>query len=293
MPPARHAARMGTSEVTGGHADGESGDGEGTHADDGHEHNSRWPTLTAFAAAALYAGIGLVFVGPDLVPLSLAAGFAGVGALGFVVGVAGWVREAFGTGTDATGAVDRRSLYWGTTVLFLVSDVATFLGGFIYYAFVRVGAWPPAELPPLLGSIVAVNTALLLVSSVTLHYGHEALREGHRRRFLGLLGLTTTLGAVFVGGQALEYYEFVHAEGFTLASGGFASAFYGLTGLHGLHVAAGVVMLAVVFVRAIRGAYGPERDAGIRTVSLYWHFVDVVWVFLVLVLYVGAAELPF
>jgi cytochrome c oxidase subunit 3 len=284
---------MGTSEVAGGHVDDESGDGDGAHAEDGHDHNSRWPTLTAFAAAALYAGIGLALVGLDLVPLPLAAGLAGVGALGFLVGIAGWVHEAFGPATDTTGALDRRSLYWGTTVLFLVSDVATFLGGFVYYAFVRVGAWPPSELPPLLSSLVAINTGLLVVSSVTLHYGHEALREGHRRRFLGLLGLTTALGAVFVGGQALEYYEFVHAEGFTLASGGFASAFYGLTGLHGLHVAAGVVMLAVVFVRALRGAYGPDRDAGIRTVSLYWHFVDVVWIFLVLVLYVGAAGLPF
>jgi len=284
---------MGTSEVAGGHVDDESGDGDGAHAEDGHDHNSPWPTLTAFAAAALYAGIGLAFVGVDLVPFPLAAGLAGVGALGFLVGIAGWVHEAFGPATDAAGAADRRSLYWGTTVLFLVSDVATFLGGFIYYAFVRVGAWPPSELPPLLSSLVAINTALLILSSVTLHYGHEALREGRRRRFLGLLGLTTALGAVFVGGQALEYYEFIHAEGFTLASGGFASAFYGLTGLHGLHVAAGVVMLAVVFVRALRGAYGPERDAGIRTVSLYWHFVDVVWIFLVLVLYVGAAGIPF
>ncbi|WP_276260063.1 cytochrome c oxidase subunit 3 [Haloglomus litoreum] len=290
---------MGSTERAGTHGDtagGPTGDGDGTHADDGHEHNSRWPTLTAFAAAALYAGIGLVFVGLDLVPLPLAAGLAAVGALGFVVGIAGWVREAFGTGTDPGGAgnagpVDRRSLYWGTTVLFLVSDVATFLGGFIYYAFIRAGAWPPAELPPLLGSLVAINTVLLLVSSVTLHYGHEALHGGNRRRFLGLLGLTTALGAIFVGGQALEYYEFVAEEGFTLASGAFGSAFYGLTGLHGLHVAAGVVMLATVFVRALRGAYGPERDAGIRTVSLYWHFVDAVWIFLVLVLYVGAAAL--
>ncbi|PSP96765.1 heme-copper oxidase subunit III [Halobacteriales archaeon QS_4_70_19] len=280
------------TETAGAHGDTRTGEpspegGDPTDPGGEHDHESRWPLVTALAAGALYAGIGLVLVGLDLVPVALAAGLAGVGALGFIVGVAGWVREAF----DVGGGHDRRSLYVGTTYLFLVSDVATFLAGFVYYAFVRVGAWPPTELPPLLGSLVVANTAILLVSSVTLHYGHEALLEGHRKRFLGLLGLTVALGAVFVGGQALEYYEFVHAEGFTLTSGAFGSAFYGLTGLHGLHVAGGVVMLGVVFVRALRGAYGPDHDAGVRTVSLYWHFVDAVWVFLVLVLYAGAEGL--
>jgi cytochrome c oxidase subunit 3 len=173
-------------------------------------------------------------------------------------------------------------------VLFLLSDVATFSAGFVYYAFVRVGAWPPEHLPPLLGSLVAANTLLLLASSVTLHYGHAALESGDRRRFVGLLAVTVALGVVFVAGQALEYYEFVAGEGFTLSSGAFASAFYGLTGLHGLHVCLGVVLLAIVLARALRGEYSAERDASVRTASLYWHFVDAVWVFLVAVLYVGA-----
>ncbi|ELK45544.1 cox-type terminal oxidase subunit III, partial [Haloferax sp. BAB-2207] len=66
------------------------------------------------------------------------------------------------------------------------------------------------------------------------------------------------------------------------------SAFYGLTGLHGLHVSLGAVLLGIVFVRALRGQYSAERHVSVSTASMYWHFVDVVWIFLVVVLYVGA-----
>jgi cytochrome c oxidase subunit 3 len=69
----------------------------------------------------------------------------------------------------------------------------------------------------------------------------------------------------------------------------YASAFFGLTGLHGLHVTLGVVLLAFTLGRALQGRYSPEQDAAVRTVGLYWHFVDAVWIFLVAVLYVGAA----
>jgi len=180
-------------------------------------------------------------------------------------------------------------MYHGGMVLFLLSDVATFSAGFIYFAFIRAGAWPPTHLPHLLGSLVLVNTLLLLASSVTIHYAHHALEHGNRRRFLGLLATTVLLGVVFLGGQALEYYEFIVDEGFVLSTGVFGSAFYGLTGLHGLHVSLGVVLLALTLGRALRGHYVQGRDTAVRTVALYWHFVDVVWVFLVVVLYLGVS----
>jgi cytochrome c oxidase subunit 3 len=255
----------------------------GGHAD----HRSRWPVVAALGAGTLYLGVGLALVGRGLVPTPVPAALIGIGVPALVAGLAGWTNEAFLSGGPSLR--DRSGLYTGGMALFLVSDVATFAAGFVYYAFVRAGAWPPAELPALLGSLVVANTALLLASSVTLHYGHRALEAGDRRRFLGLLGATLGLGALFVVGQAVEYYEFVVGEGFGLSAGAFASAFYGLTGLHGLHVALGVVLLAVVTGRALRGAYAPGRDASVRTVSLYWHFVDGVWLFLVVVLYVGAS----
>jgi cytochrome c oxidase subunit 3 len=253
---------------------------------DGH-HTSRWPLLAALGPGGLYAGVGLVLVGLDLVPAVVPLVLGVLGGLGILVGLAGWVNEAF-LGDSWAGSTDRSGLYTGGMVLFLLSDVATFSAGFVYYAFVRVGTWPPSHLPSLLGSLVVVNTLFLLASSVTLHYGHAALERGDRRRFVGLLGATVLLGVVFLAGQVVEYYEFVVGEGFTLSSGAFASAFFGLTGLHGLHVGLGVVLLALALARALRGDYSPERDASVRTAALYWHFVDAVWVFLVVVLYVGA-----
>ena len=257
-------------------------------SDDEHEHRSRWPLVAAAGAAALYFGAGFFFVGRDLLPALLPTVLAAVGAVGLVVGLAGWANEAFVADYRAEHGTGQ-GIYTGGMVLFLVSDVATFSAGFVYYAFIRVGAWPPEHLPELLGSLVAINTVLLLASSVTIHYAHHALEHGDRRRFLGLLGVTLGLGIVFLGGQVLEYYEFVVGEGFTLTSGVYASAFFGLTGLHGLHVALGVVLLGITFGRALRGHYSPERDTAVRTASLYWHFVDAVWVFLVLLIYVGAA----
>jgi len=259
----------------------------GDHAGTETHHASRWPLVAALGAGGLYAGVGLAFVGIDLVPAPIPLVLGVVGGLGLLVGLAGWAHEAFlADYWERTG--DRAALYSGGMVLFLLSDVATFSAGFVYYAFIRVGPWPPEHLPPLVGSLVLVNTLVLVASSVTLHYGHVALERGNRRRFVGLLGVTLLLGVVFLGGQVLEYYEFLVGEGFTLSSGVFASAFFGLTGLHGLHVGLGAVLLAIVFARAVRGHYSEERDASVRTVSLYWHFVDVVWVFLVAVLYVGA-----
>ncbi|WP_123536729.1 cytochrome c oxidase subunit 3 [Halosimplex salinum] len=270
---------------------------DAVHDRDEHHERSRWPVIGAAGAAALYVGVALVFVSESvpMVPTALGLAVAVAGTVGLVVGLLGWTDEAFLDGYLARGVTDyptddaNRIKYRATMVVFLATDLATFAAGFVYYFFVRAGTWPPAELPHLLTSLVAVNTLVLLASSVTLHYAHHALHEGERRRFETLLGVTLLAGVLFVAGQAYEYFTFVVEEGFTLTDGVFASAFYGLTGLHGLHVSLGVVLLGLLAVRARRGHFGPERDTAVVTVSLYWHFVDAVWVFLVVVLYVGAS----
>jgi cytochrome c oxidase subunit 3 len=258
------------------------------HDDEHHEHRSRWPLIAAIGAGLLYLGAGFYFVGLDLVPAVIPIGLAGAGTLGLLTGLFGWAFEAFIAPRSGHGG-GSANLYATTMVLFLVSDVATFSAGFIYYAFIRSAQfWPPDHLPPLLGSLVIINTTLLLASSVTIHYSHEALETGDRKKFLGLLGATFALGVVFLGGQVYEYYELLIVDGFSLSTGVLGSAFYGLTGLHGLHVALGVLLIGIALARSLRGEYGPDHDTAIRTTSLYWHFVDAVWIFLVVALYVGA-----
>ncbi|SEV89203.1 cytochrome c oxidase subunit 3 [Natrinema salifodinae] len=266
--------------------------GRGDHDEDEHEHRSRWPLVAAVGAGGLYIGVAIAILGneTDLIPPLIGVGLAAVGSIILLAGVAGWVDQAFLAPTrDPQGNPKARESYVSTTLLFLGTDISTFGALFVYYFFVRIGTWPPEELPSLVGSLVLVNTAILIASSVTFHYAHEALEHDNRRRFLGLLGATLVLGVVFLAGQVYEYYEFVIAEGFTLSSGIFGSAFFGLTGLHGLHVSLGVGGIAVLCWRALRGHYGPDRDTSVATVSLYWHFVDFVWLFLVAVLYVGAS----
>ncbi|WP_114577682.1 heme-copper oxidase subunit III [Saliphagus sp. LR7] len=250
---------------------------------------SWWPLATAVGAAGLYAGAALALlargedaiVGPAL-PSVLLVGGVGI----FLASLYGWTYHGFVARYWKGAAGDGLDLRWGM-VLFLATDVMTFAAGFVYFFFVRTGPWPPGELPHLLSSLVAINTAVLVASSVTLHVAHESIRGGHRRRFLAFLGATVVLGVVFVGGQLLEYYELLVVEGAALTDV-FGSAFFALTGLHGLHVALGVILLAIVLVRAGRGQFSAERHTAVATTSMYWHFVDAVWLFLVVTLYVGS-----
>lgn len=255
---------------------------------------SWWPFVTALGAAGIYVGAALYILAQGEKPIvnQMVWPVVFVGSIGaFLVGLYGWLYHAFVVHFWTRGANEESAsaLRWGM-IMFLGSEVATFGAGFTYYFFIRSGLWPPqgAELPPLVSSLVLANTALLVASSFTLHWAHHEIREGNRRNFLVGLAVTLLLGVVFLGGQVLEYYEFILGEGFTLTSGIFGSAFFGLTGLHGLHVTLGAVLLGIVFVRALAGQYSAERHVSVTTASMYWHFVDLVWIFLVVVVYVGA-----
>ena len=262
---------------------------------------SWWPFVPGVRGALIYVGLALVIwsqssnptlttVGSRAITLRVAAGgVLSTSVLLLLSGIYGWLYHAFVAnywehGTEQQGS---RSLRFGM-VLFLGSEIATFGAGFVYYFFIRSGAWSTDAFPELLGSLVVINTAILLASSVTLHFAHVALRNGNRRRFVQLLGVTLLFGIVFIAGQAYEYYEFIVHEGFTIQGGAFNSAFYGLTGLHGAHVSLGALLLGILFVRSLMGQYTQERHTSVSTVSMYWHFVDLVWVFLVVSLYVGA-----
>jgi len=159
------------------------------------------------------------------------------------------------------------------------------------------GAWPsngPAalgpnadgsfETVPALG-LPAVNTAILLSSSVTITIAHHALIAGHRARLKIFLALTFLLGFTFVTFQALEYHEAYTELGLQLGTGIYGSTFFMLTGFHGLHVTVGAIMLTTIWFRVMKGHFTPQRHFGFEAVAWYWHFVDVVWLGLFIFVY--------
>ncbi|KQV91068.1 MFS transporter [Massilia sp. Root351] len=133
--------------------------------------------------------------------------------------------------------------------------------------------------------IPTINTALLLLSGLTLTIAHHALIAGKRGKTVGWLAATVALGAVFMCFQVYEYMHAYSELNLKLTSGIYGSTFYLLTGFHGFHVTMGAIMLAVVMVRVMKGHFTPEHHFGFEGAAWYWHFVDVVWLGLYIVVY--------
>jgi cytochrome c oxidase subunit 3 len=133
--------------------------------------------------------------------------------------------------------------------------------------------------------IPTINTALLLTSGLTLTIAHHALVAGKRAKTIVWLAATVLLGAVFMGFQAYEYIHAYHELNLKLTSGIYGSTFFMLTGFHGFHVTMGAIMLLVVLVRLMKGHFTPEHHFAFEGAAWYWHFVDVVWLGLYVVVY--------
>jgi cytochrome c oxidase subunit 3 len=133
--------------------------------------------------------------------------------------------------------------------------------------------------------IPTINTALLLTSGVTLTIAHHALRENHRGKLNFWLAATILLGFIFVGFQAYEYIHAYRDLNLKLTSGIFGSTFFMLTGFHGFHVCVGAIMLTVVLARCVRGHFRPNHHFAFEAAAWYWHFVDVVWLGLYILVY--------
>ena len=144
------------------------------------------------------------------------------------------------------------------------------------------GVWPPkgVETFPTFG-LPLMNTLILLLSGCTVTWAHHALREGDRDGLIKGLGYTILLGLLFTGVQA---YEYGHAT-FTFTGGIYSSTFYMATGFHGAHVIIGTTFLIVCYFRAKKGHFKPEHHFGFEAAAWYWHFVDVVWLFLFCAIY--------
>lgn len=133
--------------------------------------------------------------------------------------------------------------------------------------------------------IPTINTALLLTSGATLTVAHHALRDDHRNRAIVWLAATVLLGVIFLFMQGYEYFHAYNELNLKLTSGVYGSTFFLLTGFHGFHVTMGALMLAVVLVRLIRGHFKPDQHFAFEGAAWYWHFVDVVWLGLYVVVY--------
>jgi cytochrome c oxidase subunit III len=178
-------------------------------------------------------------------------------------------------------------------ILFITSEVMFFAGLFAAYFNVRAAApaWPPAGMTDKLHilPLILPATILLILSSFTCQFGVWAIRRGDRTAFLRFIGVTVALGIVFLLMQATDYMLLFN-EGLAMDSGVFGSTYYTLTGFHGAHVFGGVVMLSVVLYRGMSGQFSPRHHDAVEATSLYWHFVDVVWIVLFTTLYVLPAS---
>ena len=256
---------------------------------------SPWPVVGAVAAFFLTFGT-VVFMHPDFFGADLEETIAGLGIWIFMPGVVmvfatmwyWWrdvIREATFEGHHTP--VVQLGMRYGMT-LFIASEVMFFVAFFWAFfnasLFPRVDPvmWPPegVETLPTFG-VPFMNTLILLLSGCTVTWAHHALREGNQRGLIIGLALTIILGLTFTGFQAYEYA--VAAFGFT--DGIYSSTFYMATGFHGFHVIIGTTFLIVCFFRARRGHFKPDHHFGFEAAAWYWHFVDVVWLFLFCCIY--------
>ena len=129
-------------------------------------------------------------------------------------------------------------------------------------------------------------TVCLLSSSLTVHFAARFLHLGRRGAFLSLWMVTIALGGTFLYGTAQEWHRLIYEHGLTISTNLFGTTYYSLVGLHASHVVAGLVMLSIVLLFGLAGRVGPEQSARVEVLSLYWHFVDAVWVVVFTVVYV-------
>jgi cytochrome c oxidase subunit 3 len=129
-------------------------------------------------------------------------------------------------------------------------------------------------------------TVSLLSSSLTIHFAGKALERGRRAAFLLLWLLTIALGAFFLYGTGQEWHRLIYEHGLTISTNLFGTTYYSLVGLHAFHVTAGLILLTIVLLFGLAGRVGPEQFRRVDVLSLYWHFVDAVWVVVFTVVYI-------
>lgn len=244
---------------------------------------SPWPILVSFSLLSLTLGAVLSMHGYGSFTFLLGLTSTGLGMLLWFRDI---ILEATYLGCHTTQV--QKGLTLGV-ILFIVSEVFAFFS--VFWAFFHSslspsieigGVWPPQGIEALSAfGIPLLNTFLLLSSGSTITYGHHALIKGDRKKAIigGLL--TIVLAIIFT---ALQYVEYFNAS-FTITDSVFGTTFYASTGLHGIHVIIGTIFIAVGFFRIINYHLTNSHHIGYEASILYWHFVDVVWLFLFIAVY--------
>ena len=250
---------------------------------------SPWPLLASLGAGVMLFGVVEWAHGITKLPF-----FAGL-ALVLVVATLWWrdvLRESKAPGLHT--AVVRLGLRYGM-MLFIASEVMFFVGffwaNFNFSLFpehvlgTATPAWPPVGVTTFNPfGLPLLNTLILLLSGTTVTWAHHSLIEGDRKHLVMALGLTVLLGMSFSCFQAIEYMD----APFKFIGGGiYPSVFFLATGFHGFHVIVGTVFLIVCWFRARGGEFTAQRHFGFEAAAWYWHFVDVVWLFLYVCIYLG------
>jgi len=250
--------------------------------------NSPWPIFRSLFALGLTVGRVKMFYFGSLRVI-------GVAGAGLVLVSAQWWRDISREATllgDHSRVVEL-GIRWGI-VLFIISEVFFFVSFFWAFFYSRLApsteigaAWPPAGIAafnPL--GVPLLNSIILLASGVSVTWSHHRVLANNHASAATRLLLTIGLGLYFTRLQALEYWE----APFGFSDGAYGRVFFIATGFHGLHVLVGTKFLYVSYIRALTGAFSYRHHTGFEAAAWYWHFVDVVWLFLYLWVYVWGSN---
>jgi cytochrome c oxidase subunit III len=259
---------------------------------------SPWPIVGAFSALLITMG-GVYWMRGGTPLISI------IGILGIIYVMIVWWRDVINEAEhkgDHTKIV-QLGLRYGM-ILFIASEVMFFVAWFWAYfdaalfpgehaqylrAEVTGGQWPPKDIATFdPWHLPLLNTLILLTSGTTVTWAHHALLENDRKGLIHGLWLTIGLGTLFTCVQA---YEYSHAA-FAYSGNIYGATFFMATGFHGAHVIIGTIFLTVCLVRAYLGHFKPDHHFGFEAAAWYWHFVDVVWLFLFTFIYVWGAGMP-
>ncbi len=247
-----------------------------------HAHHWEWSYYPLILVAGIFFAIPIAFSFMFHEPMhngTIAAICLGVGVPLILWGCVGWAGEGIDNAANETG--------WSLTglPLFICSEILIFMALFTSYWLLRLTAgdnWPPEGSPEIGLTVPFIMTIILVSSSFTYHIGEGKLEEGDNAGFRKWLIITLVLGTVFLSLTGYEYNHLLH-EGWGWSADAKSTAFYSITGFHASHVLVGLVMFAIILVPAMSNRIS---HVFVTAAGVYWHFVDIVWFFVVSQIYI-------